>query len=248
MYYLYFAVLLIMTKFVGTEHNYGHSDIHIYFLKNESSRRLRRKYCRVSALKCLFYSPQLSSESSFPPLHCWIVLYFSLSGGPVFCHTVNGSPWQPPTHRDGHLDPARLTKSPSCSCRGCSRSACLLCQTCGGCCRRTLCQTAETDGGEDDGGQDCEKDTNGLQTDAGVYHVSCDRAFPSMKYKAAGQRAAEGCCTSDPDHKRCHMSAVGLLSGERLRKVKNHSLPRSRSSGLRNVDIWMEHRCKISIN
>lgn len=49
------------------------------------------------------------------------------------------------THRDGRLDPARLTKSPSCNCRGCSLPACLPCRTCGGCCRHTLCQTAERD-------------------------------------------------------------------------------------------------------
>lgn len=125
-------------------------------------------------------------------LHC-LITYFSLNSGSVFCHTVNCFflLLRPPTHRDGRLDLARLTKSPSCNCRGCSRPACLLCRTCGGCCRHRLCQTAETDGGEDEGGDGCEKDKDGLKTDAGVYHVSCDRVFSSMKYKSAGERERE---------------------------------------------------------
>lgn len=140
----------------------------------------------------------------------------------MFCYTVNGFFRRPPTHRDGRLDLARLTKSPSCNCRGCSLPACLLCRTCGGCCRHRLCQTAETDRGEDEGGDDCEKDKDGLKADAGVYHVGCDRAISSMEYKAAGQRVLLGRVShlKNLDHNHCDMTAVVLLSREPFREVK----------------------------
>lgn len=140
----------------------------------------------------------------------------------MLCHVVNCVVRWPPTHRDGRLDPARLTKSPSCNCRGCSLPACLLCQTCGECCRHRLYQTAKTDGGEDEGGDDCEKDKDGLKTDAGVYHVSCDRAFSSEKYKAAGLKACcwGGCHTWEIWIINTDMTAVVLLSREFFREVK----------------------------
>lgn len=163
-----------LTKSEGAEHNYGYSDIHIYLI-NESSWKLRSK-ARVSAFKCcVMFSllNPLSLESLFSsPLFDCPDCTSAWTEGSAFCWVANGSFWQPPTHRDGRLDLARLTKSPSCNCTGCSQSACLLCRTCGGCCRRTLCQTAETDGGEDEGGDDCGKDTDGLQRETLVFIMS----------------------------------------------------------------------------
>lgn len=67
-------------------------------------------------------------------------------------HMVNGFFQQLLTHHDGRLGWVSLIKSPSCSYRGCSLFACLLCQTCGGCCRHMLCQTADRKGERGRGG------------------------------------------------------------------------------------------------
>lgn len=176
----------------------------------------------------------------------------SLNGGSVFCPTDNGFFRWLPTHHDGRLDPAHLTKSPSCNCRGCSLPACLLCRTCGGCCRHTLCQTAETDRGEDEGGDGCWEDKDRLNRDAGVYHVSCDRAVSPMKSKAAGQdgSAAERLShLRNLDHKHCDMAAVVLSSRGLVRKVKTGA-PRSHSRSCTlihperwSLNEWNLHLC-----